>query len=150
MDNNDILRRLRYALDINDSTMLEIFHLSDYKVKESTIISLLKKEDEEGFLVCSDPVMEYFLDGLIIHKRGKQEKKPGAPPKKQIILTNNIILKKMRIALNLKEDEMLAIFKLADFKITKTELTAVFRRPDHKNYKECGNQFIIRTPPVAR
>ena len=141
MDNNDILRRIRYALDINDSTMREIFSLCDYEIEEKTIISFLKKEDDEGFLVCSDTVMGYFLDGLIIHKRGKQENKTESP-EKQIALNNNIILKKIRIALNFKEEDMLDAFKIADFKVSKSELTAVFRRPNHKNYKECGDQFI--------
>lgn len=141
MDNNYVLRSLRYALNINDSTMVKIFNLGGYKTSEETVLSLLKKEEEPGLLPCSNNVLRSFLDGLIIHRRGPQENKPGVP-EKQSSLNNNLILKKIRIALNFKEEDMLATFKLAEINVSKSELTAIFRRPDHKNYKECGDQFI--------
>lgn len=141
MDNNHVLRSLRYALNINDSTMVKIFNLGGYKTNEETVLSLLKKEEEPGLLPCSNNVLRSFLDGLIIHRRGPQENKPGVP-EKQSPLNNNLILKKIRIALNFKEEEMLATFKLAEINVSKSELTAIFRRSDHKNYKECGDQFI--------
>jgi uncharacterized protein YehS (DUF1456 family) len=142
MTNNDILRQLRYALNINDSTMIEIFKLADHEIEQSKLTGLLKKEDEEGFVNCSDDVLGYFLDGLILHKRGKKEIKPGETRKSDSRLTNNTILKKLRIALELKEDDMLGILKLADIDISKSELTALFRKEGHKNYKECGDQFL--------
>jgi len=141
MDNNYILRSLRYSLNIGNSTMLNIFNLGGYKISEQDILFLLKTEEDKDLLVCSNQVMSSFLDGLIIHKRGKQENKSGSP-EKQTTLNNNMILKKIRIALNFKEEDMLATFKLAELPVTKAELTAIFRRPDHKNYKECGDQFI--------
>lgn len=142
MTNNDILRRLRYTLNINDSTMIEIFKLADHEIEQSNLTGLLKKEDEEGFVNCSDDVLGYFLDGLILHKRGRKEIKPGETRKSDLRLTNNTILKKLRIALELKEDDMLGILKLADVDISKSELTALFRKEGHKNYKECGDQFL--------
>ena len=142
MTNNDILRQLRYALNINDSTMIEIFKLADHEIKQSNLTGLLKKEDEEGFVNCSDNVLGYFLDGLILHKRGRKEIKPGETRKSDSRLTNNTILKKLRIALELKEDDMLGILKLANVEISKSELTALFRKEGHKNYKECGDQFL--------
>jgi uncharacterized protein YehS (DUF1456 family) len=141
MDNNYILRSLRYALKISDSKMVEIFGLGEHKISKEELLTLLKQEEDKNFLVCSDKVMSSFLDGLIIHKRGKQENKAGAPQKSSV-LSNNTILKKIRIALNFKEEDMLATFKLAELNVSKSELTAIFRRPDHKNYKECGDQFI--------
>jgi len=142
MTNNDILRQLRYALNINDSTMIEIFKLADHEIEQSDLTGLLKKEDEEGFLNCGDAVLGYFLDGLILHKRGRKEIKPGETRKSDTRLTNNTILKKLRIAMELKEDDMLAILRLADVDISKSELTALFRKEGHKNYKECGDQFL--------
>jgi len=142
MTNNDILRQLRYALNINDSTMIEIFKLADHKIEQSNLTGLLKKEDEEGFVNCGDAVLGYFLDGLILRKRGRKEIKPGETRKPDSRLTNNAILKKLRIALELKEDDMLAILRLADVDISKSELTALFRKERHRNYKECGNQFL--------
>ena len=121
--------------------MIKIFDLGGNKISEQDILFLLKPEEDKDLLACSNQVMSSFLDGLIIHKRGKQENKPGAP-EKHISLNNNMILKKIRIALNFKEEDMLATFKLAELNVTKAELTAIFRRPDHKNYKECGDQFL--------
>lgn len=141
MDNNYVLRSLRYALNISNPSMLKIFRLGGYKTSEHEILSLLKHDDDKDFLVCKDNVIISFLDGLIIHKRGTLENKPSVPEKSST-LTNNIILKKIRIALNFKEEDMLKTFKLAGLDLAKSELTAIFRRPDHKNYKECGDQFI--------
>jgi uncharacterized protein YehS (DUF1456 family) len=142
MTNNDILRQLRYALNIGDSAMIEIFKLAGHEIEQSDLTDLLKKEDDEGFVNCSDDVLGYFLDGLILHRRGRKEIRPGETRKPDSRLTNNAILKKLRIALELKEDDMIAILKLAGVGISKSELTALFRREGHKNYKECGDQFL--------
>ncbi|MHC4138865.1 MAG: YehS family protein [Planctomycetota bacterium] len=142
MTNNDILRRLRYALDIKDSTMIEIFKLSEYEITRSNLIDLLKKEEEEGYVDCSDEVMELFLDGLIVHKRGKREMMPRHVEKQDAPLTNNGILKKLRIALKFREDEMLSTLKLAGMSLSKSELSALFRKEGQRHYKECGDQIL--------
>ena len=141
MDNNYVLRSLRYSLNIGNSTMIKIFDLGGHKISEQDILFILKPEEDKDLLSCSNQLMSSFLDGLIIQKRGKQENKPEAP-EKHTSLNNNMILKKIRIALNFKEEDMLATFKLGGLDVTKAELTAIFRRPDHKNYKECGDQFL--------
>jgi uncharacterized protein YehS (DUF1456 family) len=122
--------------------MIGIFRLADHEIEQSNLTGLLKKEDEEGFVNCSDGVLGHFLDGLILHKRGRKEIKPGETRKSDSRLTNNAILKKLRIALELKEDDMLGILKLANVDISKSELTALFRKEGLKNYKECGDQFL--------
>jgi uncharacterized protein YehS (DUF1456 family) len=142
MTNNDVFRRLRYAININNQTVIEVFRLAGQEIGQSDITALLKKEDEEGFLECSDLVLESFLDGLIAHKRGKRQEEGGEAPKKLARLTNNDILKKIRIALELKEAEMLEVFKMAQFPTSKSELTALFRTKGHENYKECGDQLL--------
>ncbi|MBJ6750098.1 YehS family protein [Geomonas anaerohicana] len=142
MTNNDVFRRLRYALNLNTQAVVEAFRLSDVKMGQADITSLVKKDDEEGFRECGDDVLQAFLDGLIALKRGKREgaeDKAAATPEQ---LTNNDILKKIRIALSLKEDEMLAIFKLAKFPVSKSELSAVFRAKGQENYKPCGDQML--------
>ena len=141
MDNNYVLRSLRYALKISDSTMIEIFSLGGHKTTKDDILALLKPEGDKDLMLCSNQVMISFLDGLIIHKRGKQDNKPETP-QKQSNLNNNVILKKIRIALNFKEEDMLATFKLAGLEVSKAELSAIFRKLGHKNYKECGDQFV--------
>ena len=140
MINNDILRRVRYALDINDATMIEIFALSDYAITRDDLLDLLKKDDEEGFASLDNRRMNLFLDGLIIHKRGKQENPVAKTP--DISLDNNSILKKLRIALAFKEDDMLNTLKLADFQLSKGELSAFFRQKDHKHFRKCGDQVL--------
>ena len=57
-------------------------------------------------------------------------------------MTNNDILKKLRVALHLRDDQIVEILKLVDFKTTKSELGAFFRKEDHPNYKECGDQIL--------
>jgi len=141
MTKNDIFRRLRYAMDLNNQTVVEIFRLSGLKIGQSDITALVKKEDEEGYEECSDLVLGAFLDGLIALKRGKREGEPEQA-KQAAELTNNDILKKIRIALALKEDEMLAVFRLANFPVSKSELSAVFRAHGHENYKPCGDQML--------
>ncbi len=141
MTNNDVLRRVRYALQLSDQTMLTIFRLVDYPLESARLTAILKKEDEEGYGACRDPELERFLAGLIIHKRGKDEQHPIPPPSSTRI-TNNIVLKKLRIALELHEDDMLATFKLAKKEVTKSELTALFRKEGHKHYKACGDQIL--------
>ena len=142
MTNNDILRRLRYALNYNNSTLLEIFRLSEHEIGPYEVDNLLKKEDENGYVECSNMVMELFLDGLVLYKRGRQDNRPGQPQGAGTTLTNNAILKKIRIAPELKEEDMLGILKLANVNLSKSELSALFRREDQKNYKECGDQFL--------
>ena len=58
------------------------------------------------------------------------------------MLTNNDILKKIRVALELKDEDVVKILKLAEFNISKSELNALYRKPDHPNYKECGDQLL--------
>jgi len=58
------------------------------------------------------------------------------------MLTNNDILKKLRVALNLRDEDIIHILTLVDFSISKSELGAIFRKEDHPNYKPCGDQLL--------
>jgi len=140
--NNDILRRFRYALDISNPKMLEIFRTSGHEIDQETLIALLKKEEEEGCLECSNGLLEDFFDGLITLKRGRQEGAPAEPARSGGERINNVILRKLRIALNMKDDDMAAVMMLAGVRVTRSELGALFRSRGHKNYKECGDQFL--------
>lgn len=137
-NNNDVLRSIRYALDLPDAAIGEMVSLAGGEIVPELIPALLKKEDEAGYVACDDMLLMDFLDGLIIHKRGPSDIKP-APVKR---LTNNIILKKLRIAFELKEEDLHDIIKLAGFQISKPELSAIFRNPDSKNYRVCGDQLL--------
>jgi uncharacterized protein YehS (DUF1456 family) len=140
MLNNDVLRSLRYTLDVNDAQMAEIIQLSGKEVELETLDALLKKEDEEGFVACDDELMAHFLDGLVYFKRGKDENRPAQPF--ELPVTNNMVLKKLRVAFELKEDDMHAIMQSVDCPVSKPEMSALFRKFGHSNYRTCGDQFL--------
>lgn len=142
MDYNDIMRRFRYALNLQDRTMLDVFKLGEYPMDLPGLKNLLKKEDEEGFVLCSNKALSSFLDGFITFKRGKKENAGAQPKRTGHQLTNNIILRKMRIGLELKESDMLDILKLGNITLSKSELSAFFRDKEHKNFKPCGDQVL--------
>ena len=139
MTNNDILRRIRYTFDFNDSKMIAIFGLADHQVTREQISDWLKKDDDPAFQKCSDTQLAIFLNGLINDKRGKKE---GAQPEPEKQLTNNAIFMKLKIALNMKAEDVLETMDLADFAMSKHELSAFFRKPGHKHYRECKDQIL--------
>jgi uncharacterized protein YehS (DUF1456 family) len=57
-------------------------------------------------------------------------------------MNNNEVFKKLRVALQLRDDQIVEILKLVNFRISKGELSAFFRKEDHPNYKECGDQIL--------
>jgi len=142
MTNNDLLRRLRYALNLNGVSIAEICALAGHEIGPVEVLNLLKKEDEKGFVVCDDAVMGAFLDGLIISRRGPRDVSPGVHQSSEVLLNNNLILRKLRIALELNDADMLALFKRAGVSISKPELSALFRGIGQRNYKECGDQLL--------
>ena len=139
MTNNDILRRLRYTFDLSDSKMIALFGLAEYPVTRGQISDWLKKDDDPAYQQCSDKQLAIFLNGLINDKRGKKE---GPQPEPEQCLTNNVIVRKLKIALNMKDEDILAIMKLANCRLSKHELSAFFRKPDHKHYRECKGQVL--------
>lgn len=144
MINNDVLRSIRYALDLSDAKVVEMIRLAEREIAQSDVTNLLKKEDEADFVECGDEVLASFLDGLIIHRRGKMEPRPEpvAHKKPERHLSNNTILKKLRVAFELKEEDMHKVLELAGFGVSKPELSALFRQKGHKNYRACGDQLL--------
>jgi len=138
MTNNDIFRQLRYIFHLTDEHVVSIFKAAEIDVKKEDIIDWLKKDETEQ-LHLKDAQLSYFLDGLINHKRGKKE---GYQPILNNELTNNQILKKLKIALNYKGEDVLEIFSLVNVSIGKHELSAFFRNPDKGQYQEMGNQYL--------
>lgn len=139
MTNNDTLRLIRYTFDINDDNMIEIFSLADYEVDRPKIINWLKKDEDDNFVEIYDKELAIFLNGFINYKRGKKE---GPQPIPEKSLNNNIVLKKLKIALNLRDDEMRQIFDLADLRVSKGELSALFRKPSDSRFRNCKDQFL--------
>lgn len=139
MNNNDILRRIRYTFDYDDFKMIDIFDQASYQVHRGHISDWLKKEDDPLFKEMNDVDLAAFLNGLINEKRGKKE---GPQPVPEARLSNNVILRKIKIALNLKDLDMLEFFTLADKKISKHELSAFFRKPDQVQFRNCNDQYL--------
>ena len=139
MINNDILRRIRYTFDFNDSKMIAIFSLTDYQVTREQISNWLKKDDDPAFQECSDTHLAIFLNGLIIDRRGKKEEPQPEPEQR---LNNNIIFRKLKIALDLKAEDILEIMDPTNVHISKHELSAFFRKPGHKHYRDCKDQIL--------
>ena len=140
MTNNDTLRRLRYALNIDDAKVAEIIALTGRATTPDEVLNWLKREDEKGYTDLPHDLLCRFLDGLIIEKRGPHPS--GTIPDPLDFLPNNEILKKLRIALNLKEEDVLAVFKKAEFVVTKAELGSFFRKEGHRNYRKCPEQVL--------
>jgi uncharacterized protein YehS (DUF1456 family) len=139
MNNNDIIRRIRYIFDFSDDQMIALFGAAEHEVTRQQISDWMKKEDDPAYQTCCDRELALFLNGLINEKRGKREG-PQAEPEDR--LNNNIIFRKLRIALNLKDDAVLDVLALAGFRLSKGELSAFFRQPKHKHFRLCKDQVL--------
>lgn len=139
MKNNDILRSIRYTLKLSDSKMMTIFVLVDYHVTREQVCNWLKKDEDPAFQDCSDTQLASFLNGLINDKRGKKE---GPQPQTEKRLNNNIVLRKLKIAFDLQGEEIVEIMALSGLSISQHEISAFFRKKDHKHYRPCKDQIL--------
>ncbi len=139
MTNNDILRRLRYTFDFNDSKMMRLFSQAGQQVTRAQVSAWLKKDDDPGYQACRDIELAIFLNGMINEMRGKRE---GPQPEPEKRLNNNIIFRKLKIALNLQSDDVLDVLALAGQRMSQHELSAFFRKPEHKHYRLCKDQVL--------
>ena len=119
--------------------MMTVFSQADLNVTRGQVSDWLKKDDDPEQQPCDDRTLACFLNGLINEMRGKKE---GTQPEPEDKLNNNIIFKKLKIALNLKAEDILRILGLADFSLSKHELSAFFRKKGHKHYRECQEQIL--------
>jgi len=138
---NEILYRIQKALSLSMADILEAYKLETYEIEPSHLESLLKRRLDKGFKLCSYEELGVFLDGFVTLKRGPSPKKTNDD--EAVELTNNLILKKLRIALELKEAETEIIFGLADVELTKQQLASLFRKEGHKNFKPCSDELLM-------
>ncbi len=141
MKTNDILYKISKALGLTADEMIGIYALEGYEMSPEHLEALLKKQVDKGFEHCSYEELGLFLDGLVTFKRGPSPKRPGDD--EAVPLTNNLILKKLRIALELKEPEMEIIFGLGDAVLGKQELKSLFRKEGHRNFKACSDELLM-------
>ena len=142
MINNDVLRAVRYMLDLSDARVAEIIQLAEptLALSRDEVQALLKKEGEVGGVECSNHVLAVFLDGLVADRRGQDESRPPRPLEKHV--TNNVVLKKLRVAFELKDVDMHQILESTGFPVSKPEMSALFRQRGHKNFRLCGDQLL--------
>jgi uncharacterized protein YehS (DUF1456 family) len=140
MLNNDILRSVRYMLDLADNHLVQIAALGGLELTAEQVHGMLEKDDAPGFVPCNDRIMAHVLDGLIVFRRGRDESQPPRPVEKRI--TNNLVLKKLRVAFELKDQDIVDLLASVNFAVSKTELNALFRQPGHANYRPCGDQLL--------
>lgn len=138
MTNNDILRRLRYALNLDNAGLVRLFALGGHPLSPADLDLLLKKDDEPGFVDCPDVLLAAFLDGLVTDRRGARDAAPEAAE----TLNNTLILRKIRIALELRDADMIRILEAGGMDISKSELSALFRKPGHRNFVPCRDQLL--------
>jgi len=142
MINNDILRSIRYMLDLSDGHVIEIIHLSDptLAIDKAEVAGCLKREEDEGFRPLADLELAHFLEGLVIRRRGVN---PTAVAREiEPRISNNLVLKKLRVAFELKDLDMHQTLESAGFPISKPELSALFRQSSHRNFRPCGDQLL--------
>ncbi len=119
--------------------MIAIFSLAEVTVTRADVSSWLKKEEDDGFKEIDDHTLASFLNGFITEKRGKKD---GPTPQAEQTLNYNVILNKLKIALNLRAEDIISLLKSMDLEFSKSEVSAFFRKPDHKHYRLCKAQVM--------
>jgi len=139
MQNNDVIRSIRYTFDFGDDQMIKIFGLADLEVTRAEVSDWLKRDDDPEAKAINDFKLASFLNGLINYRRGKKE---GAQPIPESRLTNNQIIRKLKIALELQNEDIMDILALAGRNMSKHEISAFFRKPEQNQYRLCRDQVL--------
>ena len=142
MKNNDVIRSMQHVLKLDNAAIVNIFKLARQTIEQDSVSNLLKDMQEPGYIECDDQCITHFLDGLITYRRGNNEKNT-AEPDNPAQLNNNIIVKKLRIAFDLREDDLIELMSLAEYDTSKSEISSIFRKPGNKHYRECSDDFLM-------
>nr|WP_275665985.1 MULTISPECIES: DUF1456 family protein [unclassified Vibrio] len=133
------MRRIQHALNLKNAQIIKAIEQADVTVAHDQVINWLKADNDKSCSKMKDKELAVFLNGLINLKRGKKE---GAQPKPEVALTNNMIFMKLRIALNMKAEDVLDVLEVVGISLSKYEIGAYFRKPENKNYKVCEDQLL--------
>ena len=141
MQINDILFKIKTALSLDNEAIIKAYTLVEYEMSQERLTDILKKRQDKGYAEATYEELGLFLDGLILLKRGK----PSTTKDEDEVfeLTNNLILKKLRVALELKEAELVILFALAEVTITKRQIGSLFRKEGGKNFKACSDELLL-------
>ncbi|MCO6148794.1 DUF1456 family protein [Flavobacterium sp. NRK1] len=85
MNNNDVFKKLRVALQLRDDQIVEILELVDFRISKAELGAFFRNADHPNYMECGDQVLRNFLNGLIIHLRGTKEE----PKNAQDVLNQN-------------------------------------------------------------
>nr|WP_218113512.1 MULTISPECIES: DUF1456 family protein [unclassified Vibrio] len=133
------MRRIQHALNLKNAQIIKAIEQADVTVAHDQVINWLKDDNDKSCSKMKDKELAVFLNGFINLKRGKKE---GAQPKPEVALTNNMIFMKLRIALNMKAEDVLDVLEVVGVSLSKYEIGAYFRKPENKNYKVCEDQLL--------
>jgi uncharacterized protein YehS (DUF1456 family) len=139
LTNNETLHLIRSTFALNDSAMLEIFALADLAATPEQVTGWSKKDGDKTHIKLNNTVFATFLNGFINRNRGKRD---GEQPQPESQLNNNMILQKLRIALDLQAEDITEIFQQADIYFSKHEISAFFRKPSNKHYRQCNDDTL--------
>ena len=139
MTNNYFIRRTQYIFSLKAKKMIEIFKSVGIDVTFDQVVGWTRRDEDPEVVLMEDNLLASFLNGFIIEKRGKKE---GPLPVPEDKMNNNLVLRKFRIALDMKDTDMLEIFRLSHTQISKHELSSFFRKKDHRNWAYCKDQFL--------
>lgn len=140
MDNNAILRSLHRLLELDAGQLAAIAALAGAEADPTSVEAMLRRPDDPWRQPCDDVFLSRFLDGLVLHRRGADDRPPPRPP--EVPLTNNTVLKKLRVAFELQDADMHEIFANVDLTLSKGELNALFRKPDNKHFRACDDDLL--------
>lgn len=143
MNTNAILRKISQALKLDIAALQTIFARVDIDLTEKEITNLLKTDYEPRFELLPEYVLALFLNGYIEHCRGKKEGQEPEVINKTAKISNNDVLKKLRIAHNLHEQHVRDALKLVTIELTKSDLSALFRKPGHPQFKACDDELVL-------
>jgi len=139
MINNVVLRRVSNIFDFSDEKICAVFKLGQCDISTEQLSHVFIEKNDPTYKALLDVEFASFLNGLIIEKRGPSD---GLARQPEQHLNNNAIFNKLKIALALKADEVIATLELADLSLGKYELSAFFRNVNHKHYRECSDDVL--------
>ncbi|AOT56489.1 YehS family protein [Weissella soli] len=149
MNNNDIVRRIRYAYDIKDADMIKIFGLGGLEITKARYREIMTQQakDTPRDEKLSRHELEQFMNGLIITQRGVKLAVDGQPMAPNYSMNrdnqiNNVVFKKLKIAMQYTSEDILGFMMEAGFTMSNAEITDILRASTHKKYKIAGDQFL--------
>ncbi len=153
MDTNDLNRRLRYSLQLDDADALRLIKLGGEHATLDEISAWRLKDDHPDCQVCPEIMLSALLGGLILEHRGPPANgpsdgapnvKPGVDNKPRAAMDNNAVIKGIKTALSLRSQDVQALIVSGGGSVSNSEVSSLLRRPDARNFRRCGDQMLRR------